>query len=702
MAIRAKRLRALLAILLLNTSQVVPIDRIIEGIWPDQPPRSALENVRTYVSQLRHLLCLANDRERLQSHPGGYRLLADPEELDLLRFTTLAADGRQALHAGDHSGAAVLLGEAIDLWRGAPLPELELGPTIRAKTVALEEQRWQVQVDWITARLALGEHAEVVAVLRELIGERSLDERLWCCLVTALYGMGRTGEALSAVAEARQVFVTELGIEPGPELRRVQAAVLGGEEIQGSPKLGAAPGTSGTPHQLPAGGTGFVGRGEERDRVRELVENHQHQVILFSGPPGVGKTASAIAVSTQIADGFPDGQLYVDLRGSSGMPLDPADAVGTLLGGLGVTPEAMPDNAERRTTLYRTLLAERRMLVLLDDAADTAQVMPLLPGPGNSLVMMTSRRWLAGVEAAAHLHLEPLRHEDALAMLAGVIGQRRVDDEPAYAAQIVEACGRLPAAIRIIAARLAARPRHSLRVLAERLSVPDQVLDELTVDGLSIRRLFEVSYQTLAPRTRACFRMLSQFDPQHVTAGGLGELLHVPVHEADRELERLLHEGLLSPGSTDDGVPNYHMPVVLHTFAHERFTAEGTVLRSVTGINRGRGRARTSAKPRIDRRLIDTERRGRMNAEQEICHLIENLLASQGRADEHLVVTPQTSLADDGLALTSLELVRLLVSLEERMDVELDDVAIMNASFDNVGDILALVGASRTPTGRAG
>jgi DNA-binding SARP family transcriptional activator/acyl carrier protein/DNA polymerase III delta prime subunit len=700
-AIRAKRLRALLAILLLNTGQVVPVDRIIEGIWPDQPPRSALENVRTYVSQLRHLLCLADDQDRLQSHPGGYRLVADPEELDLLRFTTLAVDGRQALHSGHHAGAAVLLGEAIDLWRGTPLSELELGPAMRAKTVALEEQRWQVQVDWITARLALGEHAELVAVLRELIGERSLDERLWCCLVTALYAMGRTGEALSAFAEARQIFVTELGIEPGPELRRVQAAVLGGEEIQGGAKLGGPPSFSGTPHQLPVGGMGFVGRDAEHQSVRDLMDTHQHPVVMFSGPPGVGKTATAIAVSTAVAPNFPDGQLYVDLRGSTDSPVDPLDAFGPLLGGLGITPDAVPDNAERRTALYRTLLAERRMLVLLDDAAHARQVVPLLPGPGHSLVVVTSRRWLAGVEAGVHLPLEPLSHDDALTMLAGVIGPRRVDAEPDSASSIVEACGRLPAAIRIVASRLAARPRHSLRVLADRLAVTDNILDELSVDGLSMRRLFDVSYQTLSPRTRACFRLLSQFDAQHITAAGVGEVLRLPVEETDRELEHLLHEGLLSPGTTEDGVPNYHMPAVLHAFAHERFAVEGPAMRPVTGI--GRARARTWITPLTERRLSDTERRGRMNTgEQEMCQLIEKLLTGQGREDEHIEVTPQTSLADDGLALTSLELVRLLVNLEERMDVELDDVAIMNASFDNVGDILALLGVSRTPTGRAG
>ncbi len=210
--IRAKRLRALLAILLLNTGKVVSIDRIVDGIWPEEPPRSVVENIRTYVSQLRSLLYEASDRGRLESHPGGYRLLTEPEELDLLRFNSLAADGRRALQLGDHSSATVLLGEAMELWRGAPLPELDLGPAMRAKTIALEEQRWAVQTDWINARLALGEHAELAATLRELIGERPLDEGLWCCLVTALYAMGRTGEALAAFAEARQTFLDELGI----------------------------------------------------------------------------------------------------------------------------------------------------------------------------------------------------------------------------------------------------------------------------------------------------------------------------------------------------------------------------------------------------------------------------------------------------------------------------------------------------------
>lgn len=247
-AIPAKRVRSLLAILLLHASQVVSIERIVDGMWPDEPPHSAVENVRTYICQLRSLLRQAYQEERLESYAGGYRLMAAPEDLDLIRFNRLSDWGRSTLREGDYARAVVLLGEAMSLWRGSPLPELDLGSIMRAKTVALEEQRWQVQVGWLTARLALGEHAELTATLRELIGERPLDETLWCYLVTSLYAQGRTGEALSALAEARATFVNELGIEPGPRLRRTQDAVLRGDVLPGVPASAwTAPGCPGGP-----------------------------------------------------------------------------------------------------------------------------------------------------------------------------------------------------------------------------------------------------------------------------------------------------------------------------------------------------------------------------------------------------------------------------------------------------------------------
>jgi len=581
--IRAKRLRALLAILLLHAGQVVPIERIVDGIWPEEPPRSVVENIRTYVSQLRSMLeGAAGRRRRLESHPGGYRLLADPEELDLLRFTSLAADGRRALQMGDCSGAAMLLTEALELWRGAPLPELDLGPAIRAKTLALEEQRWRIQLDWITARLALGEHAELVPTMRELLGERPLDEGLWCGLVTALYSLGRTGEALAALAEARKTCVEELGIEPGPELRRLHAAVLKGDELAGGHRATpAALRDRGTLHQLPPSGPAFVGREEELSTIRQLAQGRGRdrlRVVVLSGPPGVGKSTTAVAAAMDVQAWFPDGQLYLDLHGSNGSPLEVAEAVACLLGAFDIRREAMPEGISRRRSLYRSLLARRRMLILLDDAADEDQVLPLIPGPGPSLVIVTSRRWLGQVDADGRLGLEPLSLEEAVRMLGSIVGAERVEREPAASRAIVEACGRLPSAIRIAGTRLAARPKHPLLVLAERLSARTRLLDELSLNGFSMRRQLEPSYRTLDPRMQLCFRVLSVLNPNNITAAGVGELLRLPVHAADRALEGLVHEGLLSPGLTYQGIPTYWMPTVLHTYAWELHAVEGAQL----------------------------------------------------------------------------------------------------------------------------
>lgn len=578
-AIRAKRLRSLLAILLLHADQVVPLGRIIDGMWHTKPPHSAVENIRTYIYQLRSVFHRAGSPGRLESHPGGYRLLVDPEELDLLRFTRLADDGRRAVQLRDHASAAILLGEAIALWRGNPLPELDLGPAIRAKTVAIEEQRWQAQLDWINARLALGEHAELMATLRELLGERPLDENLWCCLVTALYSLGRTGEALDAISQARHTFVTELGIEPGPQLRTLQTAVLRGSEVPGAPGAGAAVPERCPPRQLPARPVGFVGRAKELRQFRRLATRPEPAaggrvpVVLATGPPGVGKSALAVAAATAVGPALPDGQLCVDLRGSSRHPLSPAEAMASLLGGFGLPPEVIPQGLDRRRALYRSLLAERRMLVLLDNAVDAGQVQPLLPGPGGSLVLVTSRRWLAGIEADLHLEIGPLTGDEALRMLGHLIGPHRVAAEPDPAREIVAACERLPAAIRIAGSRLAARPGHPLRILAERLRARDRLLDELSVAGLAIRELLEVSYERLDPAARRCFGALGQLPADQITAAAVGRLLQVSGPVADRQLERLVHEGLLRPGSTHQGTPHYHMPAVLHTYAQERHAA---------------------------------------------------------------------------------------------------------------------------------
>jgi DNA-binding SARP family transcriptional activator len=582
--IRGKRLRAVLGILLLHPSAIVPMERLIEGVWSAEPPRSAVENIRTYVWQLRSLLHNGDGVERLESHPAGYRLQAEPEELDLLRFGALAAQGGRVLRRGSLAEAAMLFEQALSLWRGDVLVELELGPTIKAKADALNEQRRQVERDWIGARLALGEHADMVSVLRELTAERPLDEDLWRYLIAALYATERTGEALSVYARARSTLVTELGIEPGARLQEAHAAVLEGKDLPGLPSVSVTArswGVRAIPRQLPAGDPGFVGRLEAKQQIRRLVEEmrvcgDRRAVVVVSGLPGAGKSALAIAAASTVLGEFPDGQLYADLRGSAEWRLRAGDTLASVLDGFGMRPEMIPESTDRRRTLYRSLLAERKMLILLDNAMSASEVAPLVPGRGQSLLVVTSSRRLADLDADVRINLEPLAEDAAVQMLGEIVGQERVRREPAATSNVVVACDRLPLAIRIAAARLATRPEYPLSEFQRRLCRDDRVIDELAIGGLAMRDRLDATYDALDCSARRSFRILGRLARTSITVVGLARLLEIPSHAADLELERLVHECVLMPGTVLDSVPRYWMPRLLHVYARERLALETT------------------------------------------------------------------------------------------------------------------------------
>lgn len=578
--IRGKRVRALLGILLMSSGQLVSIDRMIDDIWLDDPPRSAVENIRTYVYQLRALLDHGPGHSVLESQPGGYRLNVDPDDLDVTRFLRLVDEAREARRNGQLDTVAALLGDALALWRGAPLAGLELSQAMHAKAVALEEQRWQVEADRILARLALGEAGELVAPLRALVGERPLDERLWCLLLRALTLTGRTGEAVTTFSEARQTLVRELGIEPGPELRSIHASLLRGDAkaavAPSRPQADIIP----APHQLPTSSADLVGRTEMLEQIHRLAQRSAAATkvattVLVSGPPGVGKTALAVTAAGQLRSDLPDGEIYVDLRGFTGDPVDPGDALATMLTAIGIPPNAIPDGIEGRRLLYRSLLAERRMLILLDDAAESRQVLPLLPGASGSVLIVASRRRLTSVRAPLRLTLDQLAAEQAIQMLADAIGQDRVSADPVAAERIVEACGRLPGAIRTAAARLSARPSHPIAMLADRLSQGSGTLDEFTIDGASMREEFDRSYQALGPQARCCFQALASCPADAITAGRVAAVTRLALSTADRELENLVCEGLLATGVRFDGTPTFRMPSLLHLYARERQQAEG-------------------------------------------------------------------------------------------------------------------------------
>ncbi|MFD8968206.1 BTAD domain-containing putative transcriptional regulator [Streptomyces sp. NPDC059568] len=597
--VRGVRRQALLAAMLFHTGQVISVDRLVDAVWPGQAPRSAVENIRTYVSELRSQLRRAGDRPRLESHPGAYRLRADPEELDLLRFTALAAAGRRAMRDNDFAGAAELLGRATGLWRGVPLSGLKLSPGMETKMTTLEEQRRVVQTGWIRSRMALGEYKELVPLLRELTAEQPLDESTWCCLAIALQATGRTGDALAACAQARQALVNELGIEPGAELQQIQASLLRGEtpprphaaDRPSSPSSGAAGGRrAAVPRQLPSPVRGFTGRQKELRRLGELMNRPASSgagagtgthgagapgtVIAVYGPPGAGKTALAVTAAAGAQQSFPDGQLYADLGGSTRTPATSSAALAALLGGLGIDPRSLPGNLEGRRALYRSLVGESRMLVVLDDVADAAQVDPLIPN-AQSVVVMTCRRWLASLTPDVNLVVDPLPSADGVVMLGTILGTARLESDAEAAEAVAVACGGLPLALRIAGMRLAARPHLPLRAMARQLSAPARVLDELSMSDLSVRSRFTAAYEELSPEARLCFHTIGLAEPGIHTPASAAGLLRVPVHVADRYLEQLVHHCLLTTGGERDGTTHYSIPRLLHAYARESAARQG-------------------------------------------------------------------------------------------------------------------------------
>ncbi len=574
-------IQAMLAILLMSPRQVVSVDRIIDDMWPEEPPRSAVENVRTYVYQLRRLLNSTDRHSILKSVSGGYQLDIDPDELDLTHFQRLAEEGRRALSCEDNEKARTLFVSALKLWRAAPLAGLTLSRAMRAKAVALEEQHLQVQVQWIQARIALNEAGEVIAPLRGLLGERPLDERLWHLLMRSLARSGRTGESLAAYDEARRTLVHELGSEPGRELRELHASLLRGEREPNPERAVLRSVPNAVPHQLPSDTRQLVGRECQLRAIRELAErsfsgelNHPATVLL-SGLPGVGKTALAVTAAEQLRDLVPDGELYVNLDGRDTSSATSWDAMASLLSAFGVAPRAIPDSADNRRSLYRSLLAERRVLVIVDGVSDNRQIVPLIPGPGHSVLLVTSRRRLTRVYADLRLSLDVMTAEDALTMLANTIGSDRVAAEPEAARQVVLACGCLPAVIRVAAVRLSTRAAYPIQVLADRLSDGEGLLDEFDWDGYSLRDRLDRSYQSMNPQQQKHFRAIGAVTPEAISAAAVGRVARTSAHAADRELEGLTNEGMLVAQMSSSGIPNYRLPTVMHAYAKERLAHEG-------------------------------------------------------------------------------------------------------------------------------
>ncbi|MEU6062004.1 BTAD domain-containing putative transcriptional regulator [Streptomyces sp. NPDC047097] len=550
--------RALLAALLLREGGTATAAELIDGIWGERPPTQALAALRTYASRLRKVL----PADALVSESGGYALRVPPGSVDLPTARGLADRAGKARAAGDRGGARELLARSLEKWDGEPLASVP-GPYAETQRTRLAEWRLTLLETRLELDLECGRHAGTVSELTALTAAHPLRERLRELLMLALYRGGRQAEALAVYADTRRLLAEELGVDPGPELARLQERILrADEELARSAEESAAYTGPTRPAQLPAAVPDFTGRAPF---VRELgarlagsggAEGAETAgggtgagsvmaVSALAGIGGVGKTTLAVHVAHAARPGFPDGQLYVDLQGAGPRPAEPEVVLGAFLRALGTADTAVPDGLEERAALYRSTLAGRRVLVLLDNARDAAQVRPLLPGTAGCAALVTSRVRMVDLAGAYLVDLDVMAPDEALQLFTRIVGAERVGAEREASLDVVAACGFLPLAIRIAASRLAARRTWTVSALAAKLADERRRLDELRAGDLAVKATFELGYGQLEPAQARAFRLLGLADGPDVSLAAAAAMLDLPAEEAEELLESLVDASLL-------------------------------------------------------------------------------------------------------------------------------------------------------------
>ncbi|MFI6600188.1 BTAD domain-containing putative transcriptional regulator [Nonomuraea sp. NPDC050536] len=516
----APRQRALLACLALAEGRPVTLDQLIEALWEDDPAPTVTPMVRSYVSRLRKVL----GHERLVRLGGGYALRE--VGTDLAEFHALAAQGQHR--------------RALALWRGDAVPELT-GRYGEAQRTRLEDLRLSATEAACERELADGAADGLIAELLDLVARSPLRERPRGLLMRAYAAAGRREEALAVYAGFQQLLAEELGLDPGPELATLHQSLLAGAGPRPA-RLVAGPA------QLPPDISDFTGRATQVDELLTELRTERERapvVSVVSGIGGVGKTTLALHVAHAVRRDFPDGQLYVDLQGAGPAPADPAAALTAFLHALGVGDQDIPDAPQERSALFRSLVSGRRMLVVLDNAADAAQVTPLLPGDHGCGVLVTSRVRLHGLDGARVLDLTVLDGDEAVALLTKIIGPERVAAEPEQARRLAELCGHLPLAVRVAGARLASRSSWTIASMVGRLAGERDRLRALRVLNLAVESSFELSYRQLDPGCARAFRLVAVPDSEDLSLSSAAALLDLDEVEAEQLLENLVDLSLL-------------------------------------------------------------------------------------------------------------------------------------------------------------
>jgi DNA-binding SARP family transcriptional activator/tetratricopeptide (TPR) repeat protein len=582
-----------LAALLLNANRVVSSDHLIDLVWSEDPPATSRTQIQICVSELRKKFVRVGYAGVLRTRGPGYVVVVPDDELDHRLFEALVSRSRRLEQDGARlPEAADSLRAALALWRGQAL-EGVAQESLRSSVVGLEEGRAGASESLMDLRLRLGEDATVVAELRRMIERFPLRERPCGQLMTALYRTGRQADALEVYRDARRRLVDQLGVEPGSELRKVHVEILAGtaptefavhpshEPDRHSGEAAEHPAPLVRPFQLPADIADFGGHDELCSEIAVALagtgDGAAMPVVVLTGKPGVGKSAVAVHVAHGLRTQFPDGQLYSELSGSGPEPAPVGEVLARFIRALGAPGSAIPDGEVERADLFRTLMSGRRMLVLLDDAASDRQVRALLPGTPSCAVVVTGRTMLTGLAGAVVHQLDVLDATRSRELLARMIGAERVNADSVTADALVRIVGGLPLALRIVGARLAARPRWPLSLMLDRLSDERYRLDELTHGEMMMRASLAMSYDGLPPEAARLLRLLCLVEMSSYPAWVAAALLDSDEDAATQLLELLVDVHLLEVAALDlDGTPRYRFHVIVRMFAHERLHAAET------------------------------------------------------------------------------------------------------------------------------
>jgi DNA-binding SARP family transcriptional activator/tetratricopeptide (TPR) repeat protein len=579
--------RLVLALLLAHANATVSVDVLVDALWGEAPPPSFRVQLQGLVSDLRRRLAPGDDRGAapIVTRAPGYLLEVPEEHLDLAQFRAEVAAAAQARADGEHATAVRLLRAALDRWRGPAFCDIA-SPALVHRAAAVDELRVAALAESVDAQLADGRVAELGAELVRLVAEYPLHERFHGQLMTVYARTGRPADALTVYRELRRRMAAELGIEPSGELRELHRQILSGA-FPGASDVPTATGTASAYRQLPPDIAEFTGRKRELSLLLGAGggDGTAVPVVVVEGMAGVGKTRLAVHAAHQLvrAGRYRDGQLYVDLRGFApdADPAGPGEVLDSFLRLLGVPPDGVPPDVASRAAVFRDRLAGLQVVLVLDNAADESQVLPLLPADPGCLVIVTSRRSL-DFEGARTVRLDVFRPDEAAGLLSAVLGAERVAADPAAVADLAARCGYLPLAVALAARRLRARPAWPVRHLLSRLADEGRRLDELSVGGRAVESVFALSYQALDPERRRLFRLLGIHPGHDVTAQSVAALAKREPSTVEVALESLLDEHLVL-----QAVPGrYHLHDLVRAYAERLCEREDSAAQRKAALQR--------------------------------------------------------------------------------------------------------------------